>query len=725
MKASSSSIRIFFSAALLAALPAFSQAADILVAAGSTWKYLDDGTNQGSAWQATSFNDSSWSSGPAQLGYGDGDEATVVNGGPTNAHFITTYFRRTFTVANPAAYADLTLTLLRDDGAVVYLNGTELQRSNMPTGAITNNTVASTAISGADESTFQSFTLPTTLLQTGNNTLAVELHQSGATSSDVSFDLSLSGNIAGATPVITRGPYLQMVTPASAIVRWRTDIPGNSQVAYGLTAGSLGSNASNATSSTEHEVTLSGLSPATQYFYSVGTSTQALAQGNDYFFRTAPTIGSRVPTRLWVIGDAGWNSQGQRDVYNAYRNFTGSTYTDVWMMLGDNAYSNGTDAEYQAGLFNIYPELLRQSAAWSTLGNHDGYSASSATQTGPYYDIFNLPKNAETGGVASGTEAYYSFNQANIHFIVLDSYGSSRAPGSAMLTWLQSDLQAASADWLIAVWHHPPYSKGSHNSDSEVGMVEMRQNVLPILENYGVDLVLSGHSHSYERSKYVDGHYGLSGTFNTATHVKVGGSGDPAKGAAPYTKTFPTVAHSGAVYAVAGSSGTISGGTLNHPVMYSSLNELGSMVIDVNAITLRARFLNNNGVTRDAFTLQKLASGADADMDAFNNVIDNCPYIANSAQEDFDGDNIGDACDNDDDNDGTPDAADAFPLNASEQTDQDNDGIGNNSDNCATLANANQADINSNGIGDVCENSINPLNGIYRGGQVLEKTILQ
>jgi hypothetical protein len=481
----------------------------------------------------------------------------------------------------------------------------------------------------------------------------------------------------------------------------------------------------NTSSTTEHEISITGLTPSTQYFYSIGTTTQILASSADQFFKTAPVIGTRVPTRIWVTGDAGWASlgygQGQQAVYDAYRTYNGARYTDLWLLLGDNAYAAGTDNEYQLALFEMYPDLLKQTSAWSTIGNHDSYSVDSTTGHHPYYDIFTLPTAAEVGGTASGTEAYYSFNQANIHFVVLDSQESNRAVGSTMLNWLQTDLQANTADWTIAVWHHPPYSKGSHNSDTETAMVEMRNNVLPILDNYGVDLVLSGHCHSYERSKFVDGHYGLSTTFNNS-YVKQSGSGDPDRGATAYQKTFPTVAHSGAVYAVVGSSGTISGGALNHPVMFSSLNELGSMVIDVNNITLSAKFINNNGTTRDAFTLQKLASGSDADMDGFNNVIDNCPNIANSTQIDFDSDLQGDACDNDDDNDGTPDALDAFPLNPSESHDQDFDGVGDNADNCTTISNAAQTDSNANGLGDACENGTHPLNGHYTGNHVLDQT---
>ena len=102
-----------------------------LVAAGSVWKYRDDGSDQGTAWRAATFDDAAWASGPAQLGYGDGDEATLVGfGGNPNAKYVTTYFRRTFTVSNPASFASLHLRLLRDDGAVVYVNGAEVFRSN-------------------------------------------------------------------------------------------------------------------------------------------------------------------------------------------------------------------------------------------------------------------------------------------------------------------------------------------------------------------------------------------------------------------------------------------------------------------------------------------------------------------------------------------------------------------------------------------------------------------
>ncbi len=407
---------------------------------------------------------------------------------------------------------------------------------------------------------------------------------------------------AALAQTVTRGPYLQTGTPTSVVVRWRTDVAANSRVSYGSAPGSLTSAVDDPTPKTEHEVTLSGLTADTKYFYAVGTTTGILA-GNDasHFVLTTPTPGTPKPTRVWVLGDSGTANASAAAVRDAYFNFTGTRHTDLWLMLGDNAYNSGTDAEYQAAVFNMYPTMLRKSVLWPTLGNHDGASANSATQSGPYYDIFTLPRDGEAGGVASGTEAFYSFDYGNIHFIVLDSFETDRSSNGAMMTWLRTDLAATRQDWIIAYWHHPPYSKGSHDSDTEVELVQMRQNALPILEAGGVDLVLAGHSHSYERSFLIDGHYGTSTTL-TPTMILDHGDGRPTGNGAYQKIEGP---HLGAVYTVAGSSGQTGGGSLNHPVMFISLNVLGSLVLDVNGNSLDATFLDSTGVIRDTFTVLK------------------------------------------------------------------------------------------------------------------------
>ncbi|PYI83109.1 MAG: hypothetical protein DME26_15700, partial [Verrucomicrobia bacterium] len=159
------------------------------VQAKSIWKFWDKGTDLGTAWRAPTFNDSSWASGPAELGYGDASEnrpeATVVSFGPDAANkYITTYFRRAFLVANATEVIQLAARLLRDDGGVVYLNGIEVFRDNMPVGTINYLTRASNTIGGADEATFYPMTVDPTLLVNGTNVLAVEIHQVIPTSSD-------------------------------------------------------------------------------------------------------------------------------------------------------------------------------------------------------------------------------------------------------------------------------------------------------------------------------------------------------------------------------------------------------------------------------------------------------------------------------------------------------------------------------------------------------------
>jgi hypothetical protein len=175
----------------------------VLVPAGGTWKYLDDGSDQGTAWRQAAFDDRAWAFGRAQLGYGDGDETTALACGESGPacnqnNAITAYFRREFEVADPTRVDSLLLELVRDDGAAVYLNGVEVVRDNLGLAALFSD-LATAVVSGAEESQFRPFTVAPASLVPGKNVLAVEVHQSGATSSDVSFDLKLTATYR--TPV--------------------------------------------------------------------------------------------------------------------------------------------------------------------------------------------------------------------------------------------------------------------------------------------------------------------------------------------------------------------------------------------------------------------------------------------------------------------------------------------------------------------------------------------
>jgi Big-like domain-containing protein len=190
----------------------------LFIPTSSNWKYLDNGSNPDPAWRERTFNDGTWPSGLAQLGFGDGDELTLINGGPSTNRFVTTYFRRAFTIVDPAAYSNLTVRLLRDDGAVVHLNGVEIFRSNMGAGAVNYLTYAASVVAEADESTFFITSVSATRLVAGMNVLAVEIHQANATSTDLSFDLELSAALAPPRLNIARsGNSVLLSWPAYAI----------------------------------------------------------------------------------------------------------------------------------------------------------------------------------------------------------------------------------------------------------------------------------------------------------------------------------------------------------------------------------------------------------------------------------------------------------------------------------------------------------------------------
>jgi hypothetical protein len=164
-----------------------------LIPAGASWRYNDKGVDLAKDWRYSTYDHSAWAKAAAQLGYGDGDEKTVVSyGSNSSAKYITTYFRSTFDLASLSGVNGLRLSALVDDGAKVYLNGTEIWRYNLPTGTVDYRTLAPTAIAGATEKTWINVDLPASALKTGSNLVAVEVHQHAPWSSDLTFDLSLT-----------------------------------------------------------------------------------------------------------------------------------------------------------------------------------------------------------------------------------------------------------------------------------------------------------------------------------------------------------------------------------------------------------------------------------------------------------------------------------------------------------------------------------------------------
>jgi hypothetical protein len=312
------------------------------------------------------------------------------------------------------------------------------------------------------------------------------------------------------TEATTSRLFLQQLSDTSVIVKWRGD----------ATAACIGSTATNlttrvdatSTAGNHKEAKFTGLTADSIYFYSVGGAPTAPATQT---FRTAPTTGypsNDGNTRIWVVGDSGTagylhsDTSASAATSNAYAGVaeavrlgmstfikaTGQTI-DMMLMLGDNAYNNGDDANYQAAVFDTYKNELKNVALWPTIGNHemgvvDGSSlfgqpagslflgglstssnpnsyildkaAATAPTLMPYLNIFSTPIAGEAGGIASGTKQYYSFNYGKVHVVSLDSQLSARdaTQRGTMKAWLDRDLADAStkADWTIVIFHHPP-----------------------------------------------------------------------------------------------------------------------------------------------------------------------------------------------------------------------------------------------------------------------------
>lgn len=424
----------------------------------------------------------------------------------------------------------------------------------------------------------------------------------------------------GLQPDLLRGPYLQMATSTGITIRWRTSTYDRSRVKYGLSSSALTMKKEDSTLVNEHIVELTGLKPFTKYYYSIGSLVDTILQGGeDNYFYTLPEKGSEQLIRVVGFGDCGNNSINQRSVKEQFLKYLGDKQLNAWILMGDNAYTNGTDPEFQAKFFNVYKnDMLKKYPLYPVPGNHDYrdlISSSVAAQSKmAYYQNFSLPTKGEAGGVPSNTESYYSYDIGNVHFLALDSYGRDNINkrmldgAGEQVEWIKKDLQANKSKWVVAYWHHPPYTMGSHDSDKEMDLVKIRQNFITTLEDYGVDLVLCGHSHVYERTKLIKGYTGMEADYDAKKYEISSSTGlyDGSKNSAPYIKSSKD--NKGTVYVVSGSAGALGGAkaTYPHNAMYYSNNELGGVVLlEVEGNRLDLKWVNSQGNVGDHFTMMK------------------------------------------------------------------------------------------------------------------------
>ncbi len=394
---------------------------------------------------------------------------------------------------------------------------------------------------------------------------------------------------------LPRQPYLQMQTQNAITLKWQTPKAEIDSVDYADGLHPTGtSHVGEQKADKYHAITLTGLKPDTCYNYKVNTTSLSIDNTNRVFC----TLNTKKDLeRLWVVGDTGENSANQRNVYRAMLSYVDNNLSkiDLWLMLGDNAYSSGTQKQYNKDLFDSYKELIKQKNVWAVIGNHDA-------RRWAFYDIFDFPTKGESGGVASNSEKYYSIDEANFHLVMLDSETEDRSAKGKMAQWLKKDLAANKKNWTIVAFHHPPYSDGSHKSnnprDSGGRMKEMRENFTPIFDKYDVDLVMSGHSHMYERSKLLVNHTGKSKSFNETLHVEQ-------IDLHTYTKPLAKTPNSGVIYIVDGSGSKADTGTLNIPELPIGYAISGSVILEITPTTLSEKFLTDNDEIKDSFTITK------------------------------------------------------------------------------------------------------------------------
>jgi hypothetical protein len=321
-------------------------------------------------------------------------------------------------------------------------------------------------------------------------------------------------------------PYLGETTATSVVISWATDSTGDSEVRYSLDQSY--SNVVAAINSTYdgkywHSATITGLMADTTYYYKVYTAGEDVTPWLEITFTTAPEPTATGFTFVALGDSRPWGvslppSPGALDVAAEMDQHSFDLALHTGDIPNSGGICSGDDSswnQYIRAYFDVYQESMGDTPFYPSVGNHELNGGSCGYQG--YTDVYYLPGNAPSGD----EEEYYSFDWGNAHFVALDT-NQDYSAGSAQYNWLVNDLQTSTQPWKFVFFHHPAYSSGAHGSTGGV-----QTHLVPIFETYGVDVVLNGHDHHYERTCSI-----LDGTCTTSqdggvVYVVTGGGGAP------------------------------------------------------------------------------------------------------------------------------------------------------------------------------------------------------
>ena len=540
-------------------------AAGTFIEVGDEWRYFggfSEASTPIDAWRQQGFNDSGWLVGPSGFGYGDGDDATLLD--DMQGNYVSLFIRKTFTVTEPSALTGLTLEIDYDDGFVAYLNGTEVARRQMGDAGdpIYYDSLADSHEAGTAESIDLSSYLG--LLQAGTNVLAIQGHNVAPGSSDSSLIPALRWE--DTLPYLLRYPHIQSTTSTSTIIAWVTDSTGDAEVRYSLDQGYTNTSPATAeyiNSEYYYAATLADLEPDTTYYYQIFQDGNDLTPWSVVTFTTAKEENDPYFTFV-AFGDSRDASPAAYAVHEQMRlwDFDLVVHTGDIVLLG--AY-----AEFEVQYFDVYRETIKSIPLFPALGNHDVGNA--------YRDIYYLPQNAWR---AADKELYYSFDWGNAHFVSLDTNSSlgQTTPWDPddqdMQEWLINDLANTDKFWKFVFLHHPYYTSSGREGH---GLVYYR--LLPVFEDYEVDVVFTGHDHDYERTIPILDDSPSTIEDGGVVYIVTGGGGAP-------------------LYEVYGDWFTAYAESINHFIL-----------ADVANCTLTLEAIDTEGTVFDSFTIDRCYYG--------------------------------------------------------------------------------------------------------------------